>query len=217
VRVAAALALALAGCGALNGADYEGEPLYVVRGELESLDPPMDETRPRPTFVTAWWVQYGYKGTTSWTPGSTQAEFPARFVLPIYSDPPIDVMTNLEDVAGVRGVLGEGQVLVYEDVNGNGSFEPYDDLGDPLDFIRGAAQQYRVLFATDLSPEGVEALRQMQLIKNPEALQPGYNLGHWVCEYPLDAAPFVWWEVIDPIKVVVLPYTAPEEPCPALP
>lgn len=157
-------------CGdALVDATYTGEPRYVLSGEVKSLAPSSQKGTTR--VILAWdnWVRNG--DIISFQSVELASRNPPfDYELRLMDDPPTEA---LNDFVG-RGLLGMAYVIVYEDVNQDGS--PGDE--EPQ---RGIAPGHIVLFAPEVTPSLLGILQDWGGIINLEDLKPGYNLARGVC------------------------------------
>ena len=161
-----------AGCGeALMDGEYPGEARYVVRGEVRSLAPATQEGKTR--VVLAWdnWARNG----DIISPQSidlTSKNPPFDYQLRISADPEPSALNDFKP-----DLIGFGNVLVYEDQDGDGVF-------DERAPVRGEARNHVVIFVPEVTEALKSSLREWGTIVNVDDLKQGFNLARGVCSTP---------------------------------
>jgi|GEM_PF-4764209 hypothetical protein len=170
-----ALSLALggtAGCGeALMDGEYPGEARYVVQGEVRSLAP---ATQVGKTHVMLAWDNFARNGdiTLLQSVKLTSKNPPFDYQLRIFEDPEPSALNDFRS-----GFIGFGNVLVYEDQDGNG----VSDWRAP---VRGEARNHVVIFVPEVTEALKSTLREWGIIVNVDDLKQGFNLARGVCSTP---------------------------------
>ena len=147
------------GCGDLDDPENPGQALWVLRGKLAEAPeaPPVTTSALRVAFV---WQRHleddGVAVISQDVP--VNPEFPARFTLEVYDPPPETAMHNAEeleeDFEGLDFRLAAAQVLVYDDLNGNGRLDilPHD-AEEYIDYVVGYAEDYLVVYIEGEPPD----------------------------------------------------------------
>lgn len=175
--------LGFAACGELNRADYVGDPLLVITGQIESLAP---RTSDGASYVTVGWGPYTFGGpvTVAQLADVDPIEYPAPFTLRLYLAPPDDAVIDFsKDDPSLVGVVGLGEIFVFEDVDGDQQFTP--DYREGVDVRRGSSET-QVVYARAVSEPARERIRvDLWPVGNPDALTDGYHLARTMGDPPV--------------------------------
>jgi hypothetical protein len=166
MRSVIVLLVCAAACGDARSTKNNGAPLYVVRGDIEGASPGVAEGEYRATLQ---WLSLGESAlgdcfashtgadalgcaglptvsTLSGADVAVTAVFPAGFSIPVLALPPSD--TLLDDDGAV---LAFGEVLVYDDVNGNAALDYVSfTAASAVDRVVGTSRQSDETSATYL-------------------------------------------------------------------
>ncbi len=112
----ALMGLVLAGCGVVRGADWYGEVLYTLEGQVRT-----DGTNlsPDDLLIAMFWTRSRARGDVQYVEARTS--FPANYELRIFSPPPADAMLPLADWPDVKAAVGRPLLFVDEDNSGGWS------------------------------------------------------------------------------------------------
>lgn len=121
-----ALAPLLAGCGELAGADWRGERLFTISGDVLSLDPWSLQGNLRVALFWAWDDEHPVEQSVV-----VDTSFPAHYELEVYAWPPEESMFQ----APWSSVpLAAGVPLLYDDADLDGRYDEGEALvGGPQD------------------------------------------------------------------------------------
>ena len=165
---------ATVGCGEIDDPENPGQPLWVLRGKLTEA-PEAEVVTTTALRVAFIWQRHleddGVAVISQDVP--VNPEFPARFTLEVYDPPPGTAMHDAEeleeDFEGLDFRIAVAQVLVYDDLNGNGRLDilPHD-AEDYIDYVVGYAEDYMVVYVEGDPPafelDGVIFDRGLNLI-----------------------------------------------------
>lgn len=174
------LALASMSCGpAVNGA-WKGPPLVTLTGQLSLQDGVVLEQGVR--LAIAWFPNLS--GDSPVAPRAIATEeveytgtFPQRFSFPLHGPPAREALEVVVADDGTQGEAAVGQLLAYEDLDGDGKLS-VDSAGKSSDRILGSAAG---AWPFDFFSQGQRDL--VTWVKRPDDLglgrvgmKPGYNL-----------------------------------------
>ena len=168
LRVLAAAPI-LASCGDIHDSDYVGEERYEIEGVIESLGP---ATGAR-TYVALSWFTYAIDNQRpAHVLGEVSpVEFPAPFSLSIYTLPGDGDWAVADSAAPPPGgVVGFGNILIFDDVDGDGGYR------ERADTVRGRTPT-TVVYARELSTRVRSRIEERGWITNVERVVPGFQIG----------------------------------------
>ena len=161
-------------CGEIDDPENPGQALWVLRGKLTEAPeaPAVTTSALRVAFV---WQRHleddGVAVISQDVP--VTPDFPARFTLEVYDPPPESAMHEAEeleeDFEGMDFRAAVAQILVYDDLNGNGRLDILShDAEDYIDYVVGYAEDYMVVYIEGNPPpyelDGVVFVRGLNLI-----------------------------------------------------
>lgn len=166
--------VALAACGApLHGADYPGQPMMQLAGQVLIEDPlptPQGEVR-----VAVFWSSQGEHGEQHQQETAVSTAFPARYSLTLYTPPPDEVLYQPPHMSSPAAV---GLPMLYDDVDLDGVFDATEQL-------LGGSQDVLILYALEsmghLPPPGDDTDEPEDDTDDPPVgdppnpLEPGYH------------------------------------------
>jgi hypothetical protein len=122
----------LAACGEpLVGADYQGEPLMVLSGQVlmeDALPVPQGEVR-----VAVFWSSQGEHGHQHQQQTQVSTSFPSRYTLTLFTPPPDEVLYQPPHTPSPVAI---GLPMLYDDADFSGSFDGGEEvLGGSLDVL----------------------------------------------------------------------------------
>ena len=173
-------AAVLAGCGdGLVNSAYRGEPILRLEGALISIGPGAPNTGDAEILVSVFWnrsINTTPPDFIEQTSVSTAIRFPQGFELRVF-EPPLDEHFLVDDTRVAVGML-----LLYADMDGNGSFTQGRDI------VMGGNGQSGLAYATEAipkasSPTGTDLPIGFSLLKLPlgyclkEPAQPHHGGG----------------------------------------
>ncbi|PTL76721.1 hypothetical protein [Vitiosangium sp. GDMCC 1.1324] len=175
-----ALLLAVSACGSTVDADYQGEPLLTLEGQM-TLAPGTTINGPV-RIALVWYSRWFIVPLTflNAPPDSTavvaedypyEGTFPANFRFHIYR-PPQSASWVSDD--GTENQLATGILIAYQDGNGNGKLDTIPPTGSPVDRVLGST----MVFNADVMHTLVYTNRARTLMPGME-LKPGFNLLKW--------------------------------------
>lgn len=183
-------------CGdVLVGADYQGEPLMVLEGQVlvvDSMPLPQGEVR-----VAVFWSSQGEHGHQHQQQTQISTTFPARYSLTLYTPPPDEVHYEPEHAGAALAI---GVPILYDDVDMNGRFDTGED-------VLGGSEDVLLLYA----PERLEHQPPSEPEEDTDAppdeppgdpLEPGYHAVR-LLEESCDAGRLVL-TVVDPADVTMV-------------
>jgi hypothetical protein len=189
------VALGISACGSLHDADYQGDPQYRVDGSINDLSPTVSG---QTSYVTLLWGPFLF-GTAS--PAGVAdvdpVQFPAPFALTVYDVPGGDnaIFVRPEDESAWYAI---GDILVFEDVDGDVQFTPEYNGG--LDRSRGDSA-IEVVFAHGIDDDVRAYIRgePFPAFANPEALVDGFQLARFEASTGWTILPATAEVEIDPV------------------
>jgi len=135
----------LAACGPLADADYPGEVLFTLRGNV--LTSEGQDYRDESLRVSLFWVS-GDDAVEEQAVGMTTA-FPARYTLELYAYPPTEAL----GAAGWQDRdVAVGMPLLYLDETNDGRWDPHEP-------IVGGSPEEVVLYADGLDDDDLDGVR----------------------------------------------------------
>jgi hypothetical protein len=133
------LAVGASACGdALMGADYQGEPLMILAGQVitEAALPELSgEVR-----VALFWSSHGGHGQQHEQQVAVNTSFPSRYELHLYTTPPDEVLYQPPHAPGSVGIAVP---MLYEDTDGDGQYH------SSVDRVLGGAQDVLVFYNSE--------------------------------------------------------------------
>ena len=162
------LLLVVAGCGApIQNAQYRGEPLVTVRGQLREAP-----SRPvsGPVSLAMVWLTPGTAprlpalSVTQWAESTTST---SRFDWVAFTLPPSEARVRSES----QTVMADGVLVVYQDRNGTGALELDGATTPSPDLVLGAS------LGSPSAPKGYHlSYVDGELPSSPSGLAQGFNL-----------------------------------------
>jgi hypothetical protein len=171
--------ITLAACGEdLTGGGYDGEPQHVLTGSIAGLAATEGDGE---TYVSVLWQDFAENGDTqtSQIAAVSDTEFPAEFTLALYDAPPQDSLNEFELPDG-NIAFGTGYIMVFQDGDGDGQLTMVEEPGAP-DVVLGMAPGHIMIYVPVVDQFLIDWMRSNDMVINPEALQPGFNLARGVC------------------------------------
>ena len=145
-------------CGHIEDPQYVGEPLWVLNGRLTQSDEGADFEAVSLRVAFIWEQDIQENGAALISQDvPVVPEFPARFTLELYDPPPESTMHDgaelEEELAAYDFRIAVGQILVYDDLNGNGQLDIlHADAQAYVDRVLGHAEDYWVVFVEGTPP-----------------------------------------------------------------
>jgi|GEM_PF-4683651 len=176
------LAAGLAGlcaCGDIANDEFEGEALFELRGTVASVG--LSEPLVSPRAAVLWTDELDQSSGEVPAFARIAAEvdvvtpFPAQFRLELFDEPP--------EVAFSAAGLAEGQLVIYDDRNGDGQLNFFDVGDDPIDRVlgdnrdAGGEETYLIYMLEAGTNDTVERVQQ-QVCSSASSLvwEQGFNL-----------------------------------------
>ncbi len=184
----ACLAL-LVGCGdeSLTDRTYQGAERFALSGTVQGPKAPSKTGKNR---VAVQWVNFARNGDTVSSQSAivSSSGFPAEFSLKFFSEPPTAALNDLSRLSRSEPgahFVGTGLIVAFEDADDDGKLTA-DFQGNPIpgrDRLWGIDGGHVLIYAKGLDAAFRKALESDKslFIRNPAALQPGFNLARAVC------------------------------------
>jgi hypothetical protein len=190
------VAVGVSACGHLNDADYEGEPQFRVDGRIVDLAPPIQDAA---SYVTVMWGPFLFgAGTPGGVADVDPIDFPAPFALTVYDVPGGDnaILIDPDDPASAWYAIGD--ILVFEDIDGNQQFTP--EFSGGLDRSRGdTATEIVYAHAIDDDARAFLQREPFPAFANPEALVDGFQLARYGADTGWTLLPATAEVTIEPV------------------
>ncbi|RMG14384.1 MAG: hypothetical protein D6729_13895 [Deltaproteobacteria bacterium] len=177
----AVAALLLTACGApLADGNYDGEPLYTLRGRITGSA----QSASANAYMGIVWVNWAKNGDTVVADvAPVQAtHFPANFDFALFDPPPAEAIMDLSG-PDEDAKIATGFLFAFDDIDGDGTFVLGAEQGSLAggDALLGVSWSQALVYVDTPPRAGGRLEREGLLFTNPLEATPGYHLGAGVC------------------------------------